>query len=173
MKKILLFSLLASTLLLSNYAIAQADKSKRPSPPDSVTATTTGGNTITINYSQPSVKGRTIGKDIASYGKVWRAGANEATTFEISKAAKIEGQYPLPAGKYGLYAIPGEKDWTIIFNKTWKQWGTVYNENEDALRVIVPAGKSSEFAEKLNYKINKNGVVTLTWGNTAVSFKTS
>jgi hypothetical protein len=109
MKKILMFSLILTTLLNSWKSFAQDDKSKRPSPPAKVSETTASGNTVTIDYSQPSVKGRTIGKEIAPFGKVWRTGANEATVFEISKDAKINGKHPLAAGKYGLYSIPEKK----------------------------------------------------------------
>src|SRR4028118_654943 len=110
MKRFLLFSLLAAILITFLQACSPEDKSKRPSPPATATETTTNGNTITINYSRPSIKGRTIGKDIATFGEVWRTGANEATTLEITKDAKIEGK-PLPKGKYSLYTIPGEKTW--------------------------------------------------------------
>ena len=171
MKKLLMFSLFATSLFTSTQSMAQgADKSKRPSPPATVTAATSNSNTITINYSQPSVKGRTIGKDIAPYDKVWRAGANEATTFEITKDAKIDKKSSLPAGKYSLYAIPGEKTWTIIFNKKWEQWGTVYNEGEDALRVTTTPKKAAGFTEQLTYTIDKKGQVTLTWGDTSAGF---
>ena len=81
---------------------AQQDKSKRPSPPAIVKQTLNSGVAVTIDYSQPSVKGRTIGKEIAPFGKVWRTGANEPTTFEVSKAVKVDGK-ALPAGKYGMY----------------------------------------------------------------------
>ncbi|MDB5191116.1 MAG: hypothetical protein JWQ96_679 [Segetibacter sp.] len=168
MKKIATLCLLATTLLTSYSAIAQ-DKSKRPSPPAEVTATTKSGLTITINYSQPSVKGRTIGQDIAPYNKVWRTGANEATTFEISKDASIEGR-PLPAGKYSLYTIPAESEWKIIFNKTSSQWGTAYKEADDALRVNVKAGKAKEFTEKMTFTVSEQGKVTLLWGDVAVNF---
>jgi hypothetical protein len=168
MKKLLLFSLLTSTLLVTN-AFAQQDKSKRPSPPALVTQTTNSGLVITIDYSQPSVKGRAIGKEIAPFGKVWRTGANEATTFSISKDAKIEGQ-SLQAGKYSLYTIPTKSEWTIIFNKTWNQWGTVYNESEDALRVKVKPSTAPVFTEKMTFAIDKSGKVILMWGNTEVSF---
>ena len=169
MKKIILFSLVAVGLLNSIAGCAQQDKSQRPSPPDSVSQTTNSGLIITINYSQPGVKGRTIGKEIAPFGKVWRTGANEATTFEVSKNATIEGQ-PLPAGKYSLYTIPGENEWTIIFNKTWKQWGTVYKVEEDVLRVKVKPGKSPSFTEKMTFAIDKSGKVSLMWGDTQVNF---
>src|SRR4051794_554139 len=170
MKKFLMFSLILSALLFSLKSIAQEDKSKRPSPPAKVSETTSSGNTVTIDYSQPSVKGREIGKEIAPYGKVWRTGANEATVFEISKDAKINGKYPLPAGKYGLYSIPGEKNWTIIFNKTWKQWGTEYTEADDALRVVLPTKKAPQTTEKMTFQAKQDGTVTLMWGDKMVSF---
>lgn len=170
MKKILTVAMLTTCLFASTQSFSQEDKSKRPSPPATATATTAGGNTITINYSQPSVKGRTVGKDIAPYGKVWRTGANEATVFEISKDAKIEGKYPLKAGKYGLYSIPGEKKWTVIFNKTWNQWGTNYKEGDDALRVELDTKKAPKFTEKMTFQVMKDGMVTLMWGDKAVSF---
>lgn len=170
MKKILMLSLVATSLLTSVKSFSQEDKSKRPSPPATVSATTSGGNTITINYSQPSIKGRTIGKDIAPYGKVWRTGANEATVFEITKDAKIDGKYPLKAGKYGLYSLPGEKNWIVIFNKTWNQWGTKYTEADDALRVKLDTQKAPAMSEKMTFQVGKDGKVTLLWGDKSVSF---
>jgi len=105
-------------------------------------------------------------------GQVWRAGANEATVFETNKDVKIEGE-TLPAGKYALYMLPDEKEWTIIFNKTWNQWGTQYNENkdQDLLHVKVKPGKADNSTEKLTYTIDEDGKVTLLWGNLKVDFK--
>lgn len=171
MKKLFLFTL-AATLLTSTASIAQDDKSKRPSPPAEVSETINSGSEITINYSQPSVKGRTIGEDIATYGKVWRTGANEATIFETSKDVMIEGK-ALPAGKYSLYTIPGKDEWTIIFNKTWEQWGTKYDEAGDALRVKVKAAKAPSPMEKMTFKIDKSGKVSLMWGNAQANFNVS
>ena len=170
MKKILMVSLMVTSLFTTLTGIGQEDKSKRPSPPDKVSATTSNGNTITIDYSQPSIKGRTIGKELAPYGKVWRTGANEATIFEITKDAQINGKYPLKAGKYGLYSIPTEKNWTLIFNKGWNQSGLAYKEADDVLRVEVPSQKAPQFTEKMTFRVNKDGTVALLWGNTSVSF---
>lgn len=166
MKKVLLLSAIA---LVTLGVKAQDDKSKRPSPPARVTATTNSGTVITIDYSQPSVKGREVGKDIAPYGKVWRTGANEATVFEVSKDVKVEGK-ALPAGKYGLYSIPGKDEWVLIFNKTWKQWGTKYAEADDALRINVKPGKAPAFTERLTFNVDKSGKVSLLWGNEEVDF---
>ena len=168
MKKILIFTVIAG-LFTGLTATAQQDKSKRPSPPAKVTQRISSGATITIDYSQPSVKGRTIGQEIAPFGEVWRTGANEATVFETNKDVKIEGKV-LPAGKYSLYSIPGADKWTFIFNKTWQQWGTVYKQAEDVLRVDVKPSKVATSTEKMTFNINKSGRVTLLWGTTKVDF---
>ena len=162
--------ILSVATLVTITACGQGDKSQRQSPPAQASETIGSGAVVTIDYSQPSVKGRKIGSEIAPYGKVWRTGANEATVFEISKDVKVEGK-TLTAGKYGLYSVPGEKEWVIIFNKTWKQWGTQYTEADDALRVTVKTEKSSSFTEKMTFAVAKNGKVSLMWGDVQVDFK--
>jgi Protein of unknown function (DUF2911) len=164
--KQLFFSLLT---IIAISACGQGDKSKRPSPPAIATETISSGAIITIDYSQPSLKGRKVGTELAPYGQVWRTGANEATSFEVNKDVKVEGQ-SLAAGKYGLYSIPGEKEWTIIFSKTWKQWGTQYKEADDALRVKVSSAKTETLTEKMTFVIDKSGKVSLSWGDTVVAF---
>jgi hypothetical protein len=170
MKKIAAVAMLL-TALFTNTANAQDDKSKRPSPPAVATQELTSGALINIDYSQPSVKGRTIGKDLEPKdGEVWRTGANEATVFETSKAVKINGK-ELPAGKYGLFTISGKDNWTIIFSKTWKQWGAFsYKQADDALRVEAKAQKATAFAEKMTFTVDKTGLVTLLWGDNKITF---
>lgn len=168
MKKLLLLSAIALSTL---GVMAQADKSKRPSPPAKVTETTSKGITISIDYSQPAVKGREIGKEIAPYGQVWRTGANEATVFEVNKDVKVEGK-SLPAGKYSLWTIPGKDEWTLILNKKWNVWGTQYSgEGDDVLRATLKPGKAPQFTERMTFKIDKSGKVSLLWGNDEVDFK--
>lgn len=169
MKKQLIICFL-SLIVAGTSAFSQDDKSKRASPPAKVTETTSNGVTISIDYSQPSLKGRQLGVDVAPVGQVWRTGANEATVFEISKDVKIDGQ-PLKAGKYSLYSIPGETGATIIFNKAWKQWGTVYNETEDALRIKVTPSEAPAFTEKMTFLVDKSGTITFWWGNSQADFK--
>lgn len=162
---------IALCLLLTGLtAHSQEDKSKRPSPPAFVKQTV-GELTISVDYSQPSLKGRTIGKDMEPLpGKVWRTGANEATVFEVSKDVTVEGK-ALPAGKYGLFTLVNGDEWTIIFNKTWDQWGAFsYKEEEDQLRVTVKAGKTDPFAEKFTITISETGTVALLWGEYKVEF---
>jgi hypothetical protein len=163
MKK--LFVLLLVTGLYSGFTAC----AQRPSPPAKVSETTSAGVKITIDYSQPAVKGRTIGKEIAPFGQVWRTGANEATWMEVSKDVKIEGK-ALKAGKYGIWTIPGEKEWTIIFNLKSNISGTAYSQVDDVMRVVVKSGKSASFTERMTFKIAKTGVVSLIWGDHQINF---
>lgn len=149
---------------------AQDDKSKRPSPLLEAKASV-GELDIKIVYGSPAVKGRKLWGALVPYGEVWRTGANEATTFEVNKDVEIEGQ-KLPAGKYALFTIPGEKEWIIIFNKEANQWGAYnYKKEEDALRVTAKSAKSKPMMERMTFKVEeKSGKVTFLWENLAVTF---
>ena len=126
---------------------------------------------IAVDYGRPNVKDREIWGALVPYGQVWRTGANEATTIEFSGDIMIEGE-ALPAGKYGLFTIPGESEWTVIFNKVPQQWGAFrYDANEDALRVTVEPGEC-EHVETMDFVI-EGSAVTVRWAETAVSFEVS
>ena len=168
MKQLFSLSFLLLLLCSTTNLFAQEDKSKRPSPPATLTTSVNDLN-IVIDYSQPAVNGRTMGKDIATYGKVWRTGANEATTFTVNRDVKIEGQ-TLKAGKYSMFTIPGENEWTLIFNSQTGQWGTRYDEKQDALRVKVKPTKAPAFTERMTFT-QTDGGINLMWGDTAVRFK--
>ena len=127
------------------------------------------GATITINYGSPSVNGREIWGALVPLNQVWRAGANDATTFETDKELTVEGS-KLPAGKYSFFIIPNDKECTIIFNKEAKQWGAYkYKEKEDQLRVTVKQKVAKSKTEKLVYIIEKN-TVSLNWDNWTIPF---
>ena len=164
MKKIL-FTLFALLTIASTTVLAQ-------NPPASPAASATGkiGNaTITINYGSPSVKGRTIWGELVPYGKVWRTGANKATTFETDADITVEGQ-TLKKGKYGLFTIPEQKEWTIVFNKTSDQWGAFnYKQEDDILRVKVKPSTGADLVEALKFEVGKNSV-TMKWEKMSVSF---
>ncbi|HMR83421.1 MAG TPA: DUF2911 domain-containing protein [Niabella sp.] len=164
------FLLLALSLIAVIFINAQ-DKPAPKSPPASSKAELASGAVVTISYSQPSVKGRTIGKDLEPLpGQIWRTGANKATVFEVSKDVTIEGE-ALPAGKYALFTLVDGDIWTIIFNSKWDQFGAFkYKEAEDVLRINVKSVKAESFAEKLNITTGKDGVVTIFWGDNKVSF---
>ena len=165
MKKFILLTLSLAAIIF----VSAQGKSK--SPPATSKAELTSGAILTISYSQPSVKGRAIGKDLEPLpGQVWRTGANKATVFEVSKDVTVEGK-ALPAGKYALFTLVDGNQWNIIFNKTWDQWGAFkYKQADDVLRVSVKAEKAPAFAETLNITAGKDGVVTILWGDNKVNF---
>lgn len=159
-------TVLVAAMTISVNAFAQETK-KPASPPMTATGKIKDAN-IAIAYSSPSVKGRTIWGDLVPYDKVWRAGANEATTFETDKDVTVQGK-KLPAGKYSFFLIPKTAGtWTAVFNKEAKQWGAYkYEESKDALRVDVKTKALPAKQEALVYKINKNGF-TMDWDNISV-----
>jgi tetratricopeptide (TPR) repeat protein len=123
---------------------------------------------VTINYCSPAVRGRGIWGKLVPYDKVWRAGANEATTVEFSTEIVMSGVV-LPKGKYGLFLIPSKNgSWTAIFNKVWDQWGAYnYDEIKDALRIPIEAKSLTEVVEHLRYRITEkdieNGIIIMEW----------
>lgn len=125
-----------------------------------------------VIYSRPQKKNREIfGKKVA-YGKVWRTGANEATEIKLYQDVSFEGK-KLEKGVYALFTIPGEKEWTIIFNKDLDFWGAYrYNEGNDSLRVTAKASTSSGTTEAFTIQFeaedDKKGVMNIAWDNTIV-----
>jgi hypothetical protein len=127
---------------------------------------------VTITYSRPNVKGRKIFGGINPYGEVWRTGANSATTITFSENVIFEGS-KVPAGTYALFSIPGEKEWTIILNKTAKQWGAYgYKQEDDLLRVKVKPRavdeKRETFTMQFANSTTKSTDLYLVWDRTAV-----
>jgi hypothetical protein len=169
---ILLTILLIGALTIESYS--QKKEEVRISPKATVKQTV-GFTNITIEYSRPGVKGRTIWGGLVPYNAVWRAGANEATKITFATDVKINGK-KLKAGSYSFFAIPTEKNWTLIFNKVADQWGAFeYNDVEDALRVeVTPEKENNCWQEWLAYTItktsDKTAVVRLEWEKLKVLF---
>lgn len=169
--KVFSFSFLFCLLTVA----ASAQTEEKASPAKEATGKI-GDVTVTINYSSPAVKDRKIWGELEPYGKVWRTGANEATTVTFDKDVLIEGE-PLAAGEYSLFTIPMEKgEWTVIFNETAQQWGAYdYDESKDALRVEVAPKKSKTFNERLNFEVEgKNegaGNIVFAWENITLPIK--
>lgn len=169
--KLLTLSFVFALFATTSTAWAQGDKSTRPSPPATATGKIGDAN-ITINYSSPAVKGRKVWGELVPYDKAWRAGANEATTFETDKAIKVQGK-ELPAGKYSLFAIPGEKEWQFIFNSETGQWGVKrsgdanFDPAKTVLTVTAKPASSSTMNERLLYEVGAKNFV-LKWENLEV-----
>jgi len=132
---------LSATFLMAGAASAQLQL-PRPSPRSTVSQTV-GVTDVTVIYSRPSVKERKIWGGLVPMDKVWRTGANEATIVKFSSDVKVNGS-ALAAGTYSLHTIPGENEWTVIFNKVADQWGSYsYDAAKDALRVKATPAPSS------------------------------
>jgi hypothetical protein len=155
-----LFFVVATTLI-STAVLAQTGK-PRVSPAQTVSYKI-GQAKITIDYSSPSVRDRKIWGWLVPYGKVWRAGANEATTFETDKDIKVAGKL-LPAGKYGFFLIPRTTGpWIAVFNTVPDQWGAFkYDSTRDELRVDVFPRLAADSMEVLAYNITNDGF-SLSW----------
>lgn len=160
------------SLLLILFATVVAVDAQAQNPPLSPKETVKGkvaGVDTEIVYCRPSVRGRKMIGEKDPYGKVWRTGANAATTIEFAKDVKIEGK-TVPAGKYALFTIPNENEWTIIINKNHNQNGTSnYSEQEDVLRVNVKSKKMSDHVETFTITPEKDRI-TLRWENWEVAF---
>ncbi len=136
--------------------------------PDKMVYQKIGYTEIEMRYGSPSINNRQVWGHLVPYGKVWRAGANNATTIEFNNNVIINNQQ-LDSGKYSFFVIPKENDkWTVIFNKVSKQWGAFkYNKKEDALRFEISPKQTGFKTENLSYTINqtgfKYGSIILSW----------
>ena len=197
------FSLLTLFVFCASFAAAQQPQAQfKPLYPSqkAVASQTIGVTDVTITYHRPAVKGRTIfadapaemesrhpgeatldnqnerkpGEPIVPYNHVWRAGANEATTFQTTDDVLINGQ-PLKAGTYMLAAIPGKDEWTIIFNSDSGQWGAfTYDAKKDVLRVKAKPQTFAGTQEALEYVFDpvtsNSATANLRWANVNVPF---
>lgn len=154
----------AALCLLAATAMAQDQK---PLSPAAKAEASVSGKKVTVNYSAPSKRNRVIMGELVPYGQVWRTGANAATTFE-TEADLLVGDLRVPAGKYTLFTIPGEKEWTLIVNKQTGQWGTRYDESQDLGRVKMKVKPVKDTVETFAIDVKPDALL-LTWENTQAS----
>lgn len=150
--------------LLFVATAAFAQEGKKPLSPPAKAEATVKGKKITVDYSAPSMRGRKIMGELVPYGKVWRTGANAATTL-TTEADLMIGSLHVPAGKYTLYTIPGEKEWTLIVSKQTGQWGSNYDDSKDLGRVklkVAPALKDPVET----FAIGVGDTLSFSWENT-------
>ncbi len=163
-------SVLFSAAMLAAFATCSFGQTK-PSPP-AETHVAIDGKAITIKYSAPSVRGRKIFGGLVPYGKVWRAGANEATALH-TEADLDMGGLKIPAGDYTLYVLPEDNKWTLIVNKQTGQWGTEYDKAQDLGRVPMVLSKSPSQIERfqitLASKGGKQGRIQMAWDTTVAT----
>ena len=127
---------------------------------------TVGAAKVTVTYGRPFLKGRAL-DSIAPAGKIWRTGADAATTLTTDKSLMI-GSLMIPAGTYTLYTIPGATTWKLVVSKQTGQWGTEYNEGQDLGRTDLKVEKLATPAEQVTIGL-ANNTFTIDWGTTRAS----
>ncbi|MCB0484499.1 MAG: DUF2911 domain-containing protein [Flavobacteriales bacterium] len=163
--------IIAWLLILPAFVVAQRDAEKRPSPARLAEAKVQGVS-IRIDYGSPSVKNREIWGKLVPYGKIWRTGANEATTILTDADILIEGEL-LKAGRYALFTIPDKDVWTIVINTNADQWGAYkYNQDLDVLRIKVRPQIVDEMQETLLFKF-EGSMLTMRWERLVLPLKFS
>jgi len=168
--------LLLSLGVLTTPSLGQADKSKRPSPPAKAECNFADGKTISVDYSSPRIKGRKIYGGLVPYGQVWRAGANEATTF-VTNTHLTLGAKDVPAGSYTIFAVPNQDKWTLIISKKTGEWGIPYpGEADDLARVDMKVTKLPSPVENFTIAFDQAGTactMRLDWETTRASLEIS
>ena len=168
-------SSLTCAVVLAASCLAQ-DGKPMPSPPATATVSL-AGQTLTIHYNTPSLRGRHVGgPEIVPYGQVWRTGANPATSFVTPVPLHI-GATLVPAGAYTIYTLPEPGRWQLIVNKQTGQWGTVYNHDQDFARIPMQNHTLPSPQEVMSISFDDikkdSAVIHIRWDTTDESVKIS
>jgi len=156
----------AAGLVVVGVGVLDAQR-QRASPHEKAQATVDGAS-VAIEYGRPFMKGRKIVGGLVPFGKVWRTGADEATTLTTDKPLAF-GSLSVPAGKYTLYTVPGEKEWTLIVNRQTGQWGTQYDQAQDLGRVAMKLQATAAPVEQFTITIGDTpagGEIHFEWETT-------
>lgn len=162
--------------LMAALGSAQMDKGAKPSPAAKASCALGDGKTITVDYSSPRAKGRKIYGGLVPYGEVWRAGANEATTFVTTADLMVGGNH-VPAGSYTIFAIPNQDKWTLVISKKTGEWGIPYpGASEDLVRVDMKASALPSMVENFTIAFDKAAggcTLRIDWEKTRASVEIS
>lgn len=166
-KSLVLFAVLAATTVVC------AQQGSRPSPSANASCELPGGKSISMKYSSPRMKGRTIFGGLVPEGQVWRTGANEATTFVANEDLVTAGGVNIAAGSYTIFTIPTSSTWTLIINKHTGQWGIPYKYgSEELARVPMTVRKLPSPVENFTISFDQSGMgctMHLAWENSEAS----
>ena len=173
---------LTAGLILTAPAVAQMDgmsmapqNGKKMLSPPATANVTLAGQTLTIKYNAPSLRGRHLGgPELVPYNQIWRTGANPATTL-ITPVPLHIGKLLVPAGEYTLYTLPTAEKWMLIINKQTKQWGTEYNQGQDLGRVELENNKMKSPQEIMSISFDdikkESATLHIRWENADKSVK--
>jgi hypothetical protein len=167
------FAVLAGALMaLCLMAVLGSAQNAPPSPAAKASCALADGKSITVDYSSPRAKGRKIFGGLVPYGEVWRAGANDATTFVTTADLMVGGNH-VPAGKYTMFAIPNKDKWTLIISKKTGEWGIPYpGADSDLVRVDMKASTLQAAVENFTIGLDKSGsgcTLKMEWETTRAS----
>jgi hypothetical protein len=169
-KRLIVFAALSMSVVATLiFLTASILGSQRPqlSPPGAAEFSL-NGKKITVNYSRPSMRGRKIMGELVPYDKVWRTGANEATSLS-TEADLVMGGVTIPKGNYTLFTVPSPQKWLLIINKQTGQWGTDYDQSQDLARSDMKVETLKEPVEQFTISFaptEKGGVMKLEWEST-------
>ncbi len=170
-KNSLIIALFAMTVLFSNEIIAQKFEPLDKSPMDAASFPSSykiSDKIVKVVYSRPQLKGRDLAK-LAPAGKIWRTGANEAAEITFYKDVVFGGE-KVKAGRYSLFTIPNEGEWTVILSTARNVWGAYfYKQDEDVVRVKGKVSKSDDTIEAFSMIFDDNMNLHMGWGDTIVS----
>ena len=154
-------------LLLTSLVSGQ-----EPLSPPARTSVTINGKKLLITYSSPFIRGRKIMGGLVPYGRWWRTGADNATTFQTDADLDLGG-LKVPKGTYTIYTLPGATEWQLIINKQTGQWGTEYNQRQDLGRVKMNLAQTPALVDSFKIELlptgGNKGLLKMTWERTEVS----
>lgn len=167
--------ILLSSLLITSFIFGQYPDGLNPlKSPHKTASTTIGLGEVSVDYYAPSVRGRKVWGELVIMDKVWRLGANKATTLTTTTALMI-GDKTIPADTFALFLMPASVgDWTLIINSEWNQWGAYgYDESKDVARIRVSPVELNESVEQLEIGVREfeegTGTLWIKWDNMQVS----
>lgn len=176
LKPLSLFGALLGLAALAAQSPTPQDKSKRPSPPATASCVFPDGKMVTVDYSSPRMRGRTIYGGLVPYGQVWRTGANEATTFVTNTNVTVGGK-DVPAGSYTMFTLPTQDKWTLIISRKTGEWGIPYpGEADDFARLDMKVSALPAPVENFTIAFDQAGshcTMRLDWETTRVSIDIS
>lgn len=155
-------------------AAEEVKAAKKPLSPRTSTMSNIGDNHVHIDYSSPSVRGRTVWGGLVAFDQVWVTGAHKATSISFSKDVVIEGQ-KIAAGTYGFFTIPGKEEWVLILNKNFEQHlADDYDAAKDVIRIKAKPQILEEPVEALTYEVipreDGKGTISVSWEKIKVAF---
>jgi len=172
---LIVLSIVAIGLFLYSYFVEDIF-SKRLSPKDTVEFKLNDLK-LEVFYNRPSKKGREIFGALVPYDKVWRTGANEATTFETNKNLMVDGIY-IPTGKYSIWTVPNDSVWKVMFNTKQYPWGVdeqmqpLWDPNYDIMEIDVPVEALDKVVEQFTIAFDNSTddlKLTMAWDKTKIA----